>query len=611
MTSPRQRRCHKNEMTVQEQKHFRSVALETRDYQLDQVAPQAEEILRDARVTLLDKFCAPDEIDVGDDEMSDSSAHSSDISASILTQDLSSSNSFCSDDLHFETGDDAPLPPFDPHMHATTVRTRKRSGKKNTTDNRSRRKRRRRPDGTSFRDDTDMEDMRSTGRAPERQKRRRPRKEDSLKPNNESDSSLISDHDHSLSEGGSLSFESVEDEPLAPQRRRRVARSRPGGDRKQTGLPFPREREIHSSRVPVADRMQAFLDANSGNIEDFDGFSYMSDASQEEKAGFRRQQRRERHARLGEPVSKRARASSEDAIASFDEDDLPPERDEESANSQTNIPANAFYRRLVRKKRAPMMMTPPTTTHETRVHPTASLSDSCRILLTSYRDSAEGYAALFNSIVLHFKAQTSIIRSEAAEVFEVLVQLLQEHGSMILQAVVLTKSCTLKRHIQLLTFALNLLECKAHTALANDDGLAFKLFGRDNWKVFVEMIVLQMMDVIYARAQPAWWGLDSVPLSGVIEQLSPLRDSIGRLVPLVETVSQCTLEKLQCQNWRQLGDSSDALFVSALDPREYKSLLLTGSMSPSVVDQGKYARDHYSQLNRNHLTIYCCIRQVL
>jgi hypothetical protein len=113
---------------------------------------------------------------------------------------------------------------------------------------------------------------------------------------------------------------------------------------------------------------------------------------------------------------------------------------------------------------------------------------------------------------------------------------------------------------------MNLLECKVHTALVSEDGISFDLFGGDNYKTFIERIVLQMMDVIYAQIQPSWWGLDNAVIPDVLGKLIPSRDAIGALIPLIETVSRCTMEKLQCQSWRQVDGRSES-FVSALDPQ--------------------------------------------
>lgn len=574
MTDPHQRRRHKKKMTKEEQKQFRSAALEARDAQLDHMVPKAEALLRTAISALLDEFrgAADEQFDIGDDE----------VSASTMTQDLI----FMSADrsaMHSENDEATSLPPFDPHMHATTVRktttAAKRKGQRSTAINRSRRKQRKRhdkrADGYTSGEMTSR-DLRSDGRATRKRKRRVRRKEDASK-SDDSDNSFASDQDPTSSEGDSMNLEASNHEPLARRQRRRAAPSKSRRDRQQNDIQFPSANERRPNSVPVADKMQAFLDANSSNIDDFDDFSHMSDGSEQERRTCTRSQRQaERHAKRSKRETRRQSASNGDTGAAFDEDDSPMDQDEDSA--QTNVPIGAIYERLARKPKDPIERAEPP------MQAAASLSESCQTLLSIYRNSPDACASIFDGIVLHFREQTPIVHSEAAEIFAALSQLLQENGSMILQAVAVTEANKFRHHVRLVVFALNLIDCRVHTALLNDDGLAFRLFGGENWKTFVEMIILQMMDVVYARTQPDCWGLDRVYFPSVIEKLVPLRDAVGRLVPLVERVSQCTLERFQCQSWRQL-DNSKAI-VSAIDPQEYKSLLLTGSMTSSAASPG-------------------------
>lgn len=586
MTDSHQRRSHKNEMTKEEQNQFRSVALEARDARLDLVVPQAETVLRDAISTLLGDFgSAAPESDIGDEETSDSSRQSSRLSSydDYLTQDLISTNEFRLDE-QFEDGETASLPPFDPHMHATTVRTHtasKRSSQRSTVRNKRRRKGRKqrneRMNGDRYKEDTNMADHGTDEQGARKRKRRRGASRESASGTRESDGSDVSRHSGSPGED-SLGFGS-DDEPRAPRQRRRAAVSRPRSNRDLTGIAT---NERSTSSVPVADRMQAFLDANSSNIDDFDGFSHLSDGSQENAAGSRRhrQRRREDATQRNRPILDRASATNEDTTSLLYGDDSSPDEGDDVARFEVStVSTDVFYDRLARRRPSNESR------NESSRRPTASFSDSCQAILSTYCDSVDGCATLFDSIVLHFKEQSPIVHAQAAEIFGVVLQLLQEHGARTLQAVALTEVNKFRRHARLLVFVLELIDYQVHAALVSDDGIVFKMFSRENWRSFVEMIVLQMIDVIYARVQPASWGLDSITFPGVIEELVPLRDAASRLVHLVELVSHCILERFQCQSWRQLGSSSNA-FVSSVDPQEYKSLLLTGGVTSSVPSPG-------------------------
>ena len=318
--------------------------------------------------------------------------------------------------------------------------------------------------------------------------------------------------------------------------------------------------ERRSNQVSARDRMEAFARANSLDVDD----SNLSDESQKEPVQSRRQRRPEQFSGQREPSSNGTPTVDDEVTVLADEHDLHPSQAMDSANLRSNISTEALYRRVERKKRAP-----PTTRNESR-HQPASLSESCQDLLSKYRDSADDCVAIFDDIVSYFKVVTRVVHSDAVETFKTLLQLLQEYGSKTLLEVALSGTRSLKRHVKLMVFALHLLHCEVNLALTIDDGIAFKLFGRESWKDFVEMLVLQLIDVIYARVQPAGWGLDNNALSGLFENMVPLRDAIGSLVPLVETISHCVLEKFQCQKWRLFNENTDSAFISALDPQDFR-----------------------------------------
>ena len=127
MTSSRERRRHKEGMSRMELRHFRGTALEARDVRYDIVAKEAERLLRDAIDTLLNSFCEDDEMEVGEKEFGYNSERSNEaLMESPLIEDTFVASGTA------RAGDDLTLPPFDPHMHASTVRgnrsRRKRSG---------------------------------------------------------------------------------------------------------------------------------------------------------------------------------------------------------------------------------------------------------------------------------------------------------------------------------------------------------------------------------------------------------------------------------------------------------------------------------------------------
>jgi hypothetical protein len=137
---------------------------------------------------------------------------------------------------------------------------------------------------------------------------------------------------------------------------------------------------------------------------------------------------------------------------------------------------------------------------------------------------------------------------------------------MTLQAIYLADRRYLRLHIRFLVFTLNLLESKVGSVLVPQDGNVYCLFGRGNSNLFVEMIVIQMIDVFYAEVQPSRWHSWTV-------LLTPLRDALARVVPLVETVSRCIMHKFQSNIVSHFSGSVNfRCFKAAIPRREIETI---------------------------------------
>lgn len=601
MVNQKLRRRHKTFMTADEQKQFRRTTLELRDIKLDEVEWMADKTMKKAGNLLLDTGVMNDDSDIGDCEVSASDGASSEASASALTQVLVDAGTYLSD-TQFEGDDATPLPPFDPHMHAATVKStksrtqgRRRRGAGNQS--RRNRKMKSREGGLSFQDTTTA--TRPIERGQPSQKRRRGRRRRSASDIQQSDDTPNIDRSPFLAD--LMSFEAHGSAAPSSRANERYSRGKYGGTSDgKTEADIQSSNEKGSNREPIADRMQAFLDANSSNIG---CFSWSLDASEGRVNDITRPRKDEYLVQLsGRPNQKpkadrarRTKAQNNPANAPnsteaadpdhhdnrfLEPDSSPEDQDNEATNAPMNLATEMMYRRLaVRKEEAP----PSNRISHGRL--SAPLLESCRALLAAYPESADDSTSLFEGFVNHFKAETPIIHSEAVEVFRTVLLLLQRHDNMTLQAISLTDSKYLQLHIQLLIFILNLLESKVGSALVSQDGNIYYLFGHRMSNMFIEIVVLQMIDVIYAQAQSCCWALDSFRINGLMGLLGPLRDSLARIVPLVETVSHCITQKFQCQKWRDYVGRSES-FVSAVDPEEYKSCLLDGKMTTSSSSAG-------------------------
>jgi hypothetical protein len=267
------RHRYKTSMTPAEQNQFRSTALEMRDLKLDHLLQEADKIMKRAGRLLLDIFVTTDDSDLGDDEVSAIDGTNSETSASMLTQSMVDTDTDRSD-APFEGGDAARLPPFDPHMHAATVtskKSRKQSSHGRGAGNQSRRKCKveTRESELSFADNTTA--MHSIRRGPTRQKRRRRGKRRTTSDIREIDGTSTPESGQSLFDEHSMSYEANDGAPSATRAYELPSygtNTGTSGSQTEAGIQFSNKRR--SNREPLADRMQAFLEANSSN---FDGFS--------------------------------------------------------------------------------------------------------------------------------------------------------------------------------------------------------------------------------------------------------------------------------------------------------------------------------------------------
>ena len=559
-----------------------------RDMKLDHLLQMAEQTMNRAGHLLLDISVMTDDSDRGDD--TDSEAF-----ASILTQSVVDTEADPSDS-RFEGDDATKLPPFDPHMYATRVKLKK--SRKQCIH--------RRGDGNQLRGKCKAETIadnttatRSMSRDPTRQKRRQGERRPTSEIR-EIDGTSTPESDQSLFDDNSMSFEAYDAAPSATRAYGlHSCRTNTGMSGSRTGAGIQSSIERTSNREPIADRMQAFLEANSSNI---DGFSWSFDASKDITRPWKQCHRVQsirpvqahRNSRTNAPkasqsqtssygsreaagLNDRARTPSFGQDYSFD-DQEEEEEEEEATNVPMNLVTDTMYRRLVVRKGT----VPPSFRQPSR-RLSGSLSVLCETLLADYPEKAEDCICLFEDVVKHFNEETPPVRSEAVEVFRIVLQLLQCHGNMTLRAISLADSRYLQLHTRFVVFALNLLESKVGSVLEPQDGNIYCLFGLKNSNLFIEMIVIQMIDVIYAeiQVQPTRWRDWSI-------LLAPLRDALARVVPLVETVSRCIMHKFQSNIVTHLsGSVSFDCFKAAIPRREIDAiwfLLAFCADAPAAID---------------------------
>jgi hypothetical protein len=106
-----------------------------------------------------------------------------------------------------------------------------------------------------------------------------------------------------------------------------------------------------------------------------------------------------------------------------------------------------------------------------------------------------------------------------------------------------------------------------------------------NRRGFIDFLVLQLVDSVYSLLRPDAWALQINNRACTLQIMAPLRDALGRITPLTESACRCIVKGMECQKWRH-GLTENHVFVSSIDPLDWKSFLTTGQ-SP-VKSQGTF-----------------------
>jgi hypothetical protein len=317
--------------------------------------------------------------------------------------------------------------------------------------------------------------------------------------------------------------------------------------------------------------MQAFLDANSSN-----GLTWPSSPNEDQADNLkaRKERRKRRTNRLGlaeeygsrqshgprEPSDRRRQLNSHSSLEGDQDNPIP------SQDSAFPISAEQLFHQLGNTSNPERM---PVFTSQDKDIPTL-----CEELERIYPNSPPRCQAILDAIRSHLK-QGPIDTSSGASVFlKTALSLLQTYGLMTLQELITTKSAIVYLHIRLIAECLYVLELGLDVTLRTSDGLIFGMFS-SNRDHFVNSLVLQLVDSAYSVIHPEAWALQMNNRERILELLSPLRDALAKVTCLIESVSRCIVQDLECQQWRR-GQSGNHAFVSSVDPEQWKSYLSTG-----------------------------------
>jgi hypothetical protein len=592
-------RKHKKSLTHIERKRFRSVdLLDARNIRMDALDDMVEVLVRKVN-DILHACSEPDEgafrADDETQEASGDDSAGSGLENDHQTQKLPARSDVVDMSFPLGTEDERVLPPFRPHMYATKAREhqsppkllRKRT-RCNTTDLRTA--------GTD-KAGHNITRRRRVMPCPHSQHRNR----DQLQPLTlrEKDKTPLVDFENSTSRGFSTevdqhptltSFERHDSEVGDPVKIFQLE-SNEGARRlwhPSTQLRSAQERPPRSDRLPISERMQAFLDANTGK-----GTTLPSSTGRDHKRLiYRGHSRRRHHERLSEAQEserRHKRVNERSMLLPLDQPNATEAYQQFSReNDEDGLVYSANCSFITVEELFLQLRNGPNQSQTVSVLPAHSdFARCCQELQSCYPQfvdrcsiSLDGIRALLDrGVSADFKVSFLVTA----------LKLLQDHGTATLQELITGESphCTI--HIRLLVECLHALQPRFNVILGPESGVVHKVFAGSS-KNFADFLLLQLIDSAYSLFHPLAWALQLKGGRRILEDLNQLRDALAGVTSLEESVCRCILEDLGCQEWRR-GCTGRHVFVSSVCPEAWKSFLRSGQYpkapqrkSPTVCD---------------------------
>ena len=184
-------------------------------------------------------------------------------------------------------------------------------------------------------------------------------------------------------------------------------------------------------------------------------------------------------------------------------------------------------------------------------------------------------------------------------VFSTILELFQDkefHTRSLLNLYIEEDEKRLLLYMRLIRFTVQMMTQNLQLFLKKEDGCSFEIFStnRNTIPLFMECILIQIIDVCYFQALPDAWGVSVTNqlqrLQKVLwKELSTLCDWIAQTIPIVEYVSQIIIEKFPLQQWRRNNTyhNDKKWFVSSIDPLTLQDFWIHGKGFPSL-PKGKY-----------------------
>lgn len=199
------------------------------------------------------------------------------------------------------------------------------------------------------------------------------------------------------------------------------------------------------------------------------------------------------------------------------------------------------------------------------------ISQLCDKLTQSFVNDHQSAIALIRLLPSYFDINNSSdfhLRESALIAFQTILKVIKKYGLPSLQEMIQTCNMQLLVNLNLLICVVRLLDLSAHSQLTHSDGLIFELFTLNGPTSFLNMIMLQVLDVVYSQVLPVQWGSPRPLSQEVITGLLELKNAIGKVTHSLEAVSRLLMNQFGCQKWHRSDvNCENPWFVSAVDPK--------------------------------------------
>ena len=221
-----------------------------------------------------------------------------------------------------------------------------------------------------------------------------------------------------------------------------------------------------------------------------------------------------------------------------------------------------------------------------------SLGELCKDLQDSHPANIQ---ACRNSLISLTKLIQSnendhLDKDEVIRLFQILLSILQRKCTTLLD-IIQTNPEVASLQIDCWCLIFRMLEKKLNCKLSQDDGVVYKIFGKQS--LLAKHILIQILDVFHSQLLWEEYGQTPTFHNGVFDQLRLLCTRIGRIVPLLPTVCGLLMSKFTKATWyksltieHKENELEKVLFVSAVDPLMHKRFLSAGEAMPES-DKGK------------------------